>query len=397
MNVLLAFDKFKDALDALSACEIAESVIRDEHPNFSVKKVPLSDGGEGFARILSSAVSGQLINLRVFGPRFSTVQAVMAMVDIKNISIAAREVLSIPSSGKLAVIELAQASGLERLDPIERNPSQTSTFGVGQMIMEAIHAGSDAILLGIGGSATNDCGTGALEALGMIFYDHQLQPIQRITPSQWKKVTSLGSTLRISQRIPPIRIACDVQNPLLGENGATAQFGPQKGLIQEDYPQFERQMDKMARRLLGCFGYPWDSFDQRLQEPGTGAAGGIAFGLKTALPDVELVQGFDLFKKWFDLDQCIQEADWIFSGEGTIDAGTLQGKGPGSLIKLAGPQKKFSLFAGKIDDTTSDQLLKDFPKLNFHALSPPEWPLEKALEESESQLQKKVREQLNSL
>jgi glycerate kinase len=396
MNVLLAFDKFKDAIDALGACGIAESVIRIEHPDFQVNKVPLSDGGEGFARILTSAVDGQLINLRVFGPRFSSAQAVFGMVDIEKIPKAACETLSIPTSGKLAVIELAQASGLELLDPIERNPWQTSTFGVGQIIMEAIHAGADAILLGIGGSATNDCGVGAMEALGMICYDHDHQPIQRITPSLWKKVASLGSTLRISKRIPPIRIACDVRNPLLGENGATAQFGPQKGLNPEDLPQLERQMDKMARRLLGCFGHPWDTFDQRLQEPGTGAAGGIAFGLKTALPDVELVQGFALFRKWFNLDERIRDADWIFSGEGSIDEGTLQGKGPGSLIQLAGPEKQFALFAGKIDQSTSQQLLKDFPKLTFHQLSPTEWPLEKALEETATQLELMIREQLNS-
>lgn len=397
MNVLLAFDKFKDALDALTACGIAESVIQHEHPDFKVSKVPLSDGGEGFARIFTSAVDGQLLRRRVFGPRFSSVQAVFGLVDIEKIPASARDALSIPTSGKLAIIELAQASGLELLNPIERNPWQTSTFGVGQMIMEAIHAEADAILLGIGGSATNDCGVGALEALGMICYDHDHQPIQRITPSKWKKVASLGSTLRISKRIPPIRIACDVRNPLLGDQGATAQFGPQKGLKPEDFPGFERQMKKMAKRLLGCFGHPWDSFDQLLEQPGTGAAGGIAFGLKTALPDVELVAGFSLFKKWFDLDERIREADWIFSGEGAIDAGTLQGKGPGSLVQLAGPDKPMAIFAGKIDETTRNQLLSKFPKLIFHPLSPAKWPLEKALEETANQLELKVREQLNSL
>lgn len=393
MNILIAFDKFKDAIPAEEACNLAEEAIRRTGGPASFRRIPLSDGGEGFTRIFTGAVAGEFVECRVSGPRSAPVDATYGVIDLVKLSDQARTLLSLPASGRLAVIEMAQAAGLEQLSKLERNPWETSTHGVGEMILDAVERQSvDAILLGIGGSATNDGGTGALQALGMILYGHDHQPLEKVTPSSWSKVASLGGTLRVSGRIPPVRIACDVRNPLLGDQGATRAFGPQKGLAEEQIPLFERQMEKMARRLLGCFGHSWDSFDDRLAEPGSGAAGGIGFGLRTALPDVLLIPGFELFNAWFGLRESIAWADWIISGEGAVDNGTLQGKGPGRLIGEVGGSKPFTLLAGSIDADTERALRERYPRLTCIRLSPPEWPLEKALAATGCQLQVKLME-----
>lgn len=391
-KALLAFDKFKDALDATTACETAAKVILEQKPDTEVRHMPLSDGGEGFARILTEAVKGQLKNLEVSGPRLTPVNAHYGWVDIEQLPSGVADFLRIPQSGKLAIIEMAQAAGFERLQAAERNPWKTTTIGVGELMADAIKEGSDAILLGVGGSATNDLGVGALEALGLQFYDRELQPVRQMTPERWKLAATVGGTLKLSGKIPPVRIACDVRNPLIGAEGATRVFGPQKGLSAEDLPTMERWVEKMARRLLGCFAVDWDQYEAELNRPGSGAAGGIAFGLRTALADVELVSGFDLFSRWCRLQENLDWADTIFTGEGAVDAGTLSGKGPGSLIQCSRPEQRIVFLAGRIDAEVQSLLSNDYPWVSCRALSPEDWPLDRALRETRGQLAKRIRE-----
>ncbi|MCC5833205.1 MAG: glycerate kinase [Opitutales bacterium] len=391
-KALLAFDKFKDALDALGACETVSAVIREHSPDTEIRRMPLSDGGEGFAQILTAAAGGELKELKVAGPRLKPVQAQYGWVQIEKLPSQVADILQIPAQGRLAVIEMAQAAGIESLHASERDPWHTSSFGVGEMMADAVASGADAILLGIGGSATIDLGVGALEALGLQFYDRDLQPVRQMTPARWKLAATVGSTLKLAGKMPPVRIACDVRNPLVGDKGATRVFGPQKGLKARDIPRMERWVDKMARRLLGCFGTDWDSYETELNRPGSGAAGGIAFGLRTALADVELVAGFELFSLWCRLPENLDWADTIFTGEGGLDAGTLNGKGPGSLIQRARPDQQVIFMAGRIDAEVQSRLSNEYPWVSCNALSPAHWPLEKALRETRNQLASRARD-----
>jgi glycerate kinase len=258
------------------------------------------------------------------------------------------------------------------------DPWKTSTIGTGILMQSAIDAGAKALVLGIGGSATNDCGAGALEAIGVHYYDRELQAISNLTPELFKLVNTVGSTSHLLDSFPPVRIACDVTNPLVGPLGATRVFGPQKGLRAEDADQMERTLDKMARRFLGLFGKNPAGWDEHLNEPGSGAAGGIGFALRHALPDSRFVEGFPLVAELLDLPAKASEADVIITGEGRLDESSLGGKGPVGLIRL-NASKKIYLFAGSADPTTVDKLRDDFPKLEVVTISDPEWSLEEAL------------------
>lgn len=384
MRALVAFDKFKDALTAADACRITAEAITAARPGTVVEEAPLTDGGEGFASILAGTAGGSLETIRVHGPRFAPVDATLGWVELAALPIAARELLELPASGRLAIVEMAQASGLESLAPEERDPWQTSTYGTGQLLAHAIEAGADAILLGIGGSATNDLGLGALEALGLIAYDHVLQAVPRITPAKWSEITSLGGFVNARGRIPPVRIACDVTNPLLGERGATAVYGPQKGLQPDDFPRLERGMRKQAMRLLGLAGHDPVSFEERLAEPGAGAAGGIGFGLRTCLPDARFVPGFPLVEAWLDLAAKIAAADLVLTGEGRFDRSSLEGKGPAAVVARAGEAgRPVFILAGAVDPDAAAALPSG---ATARALSPTDLPLGQALAQTESRL-----------
>lgn len=395
-KALLAFDKFKDALDAVAACETAAELIRSLSPATEIEQVPLTDGGEGFARILTRAANGELNFLKVTGPLFEPVEAHYGLVETSNLPKTVTDLLQVPAKGRLAVIEMAQAAGLEDVPAEKRNPWHTSSFGVGELMRAAVEKGADAILLGVGGSATNDLGIGALEALGLQFYQPDLQPLGRMTPARWKYAATVGSTLKLAGKMPPVRIACDVRNPLLGPEGATRTFGPQKGLKEQDLAAMERWVEKMARRLLGCFGTPWENYESALSFPGSGAAGGIAFGLRTALADVQLVAGFELFSEWCSLQDKIEWADTVFTGEGRADSATLNGKGPGSLIQASREGQRLFFLAGRIDDEVQSQLSKAYPWVSCQPLSGEDWPLETALRETRSQLALQIRKKIQN-
>jgi len=360
MRVLVAFDKFKDALTAAQACAAAAGALGAKHPDWTLDLCPLTDGGEGFAETLTVAVKGRQEHLEVSGPRGGKVRAAIGYAAWDNIPFAARASLPIenPNSkikNSLALIGMAAASGLELLPRDQRDPWQATSHGTGELIAAAVTAGADAILLGVGGSATNDLGLGALAALGLQF---ARPPI----PAHWKQLTRIEGRVHL----PPLFIACDVTNPLLGPHGATATFGLQKGLPSADLPRLEAQMARMAALLCKTCG-------QSLAlagTPGAGAAGGIAFGLMVAA-GAKLVSGFDLVSDWLDLPARLAAADLVLTGEGRFDATSLGGKGPGALAAEARRLGKIAhIFAGSLGVPEDD---------THHAITPPGLPLAEAL------------------
>jgi glycerate kinase len=397
MNYLIAFDKFKGAMAAHEAVALAGRTIGELDPSASVAPAPLTDGGEGFASILAGAIGGELREVEVSGPRFTPVKARFALIEAGKLPEAALHRLQLPlgdATGRIGIVEMASASGYECLSPDELDPWTTSTIGTGMLMLKAVEAGAQALVLGIGGSATNDCGAGALEALGVLYYDRMLQSVSEITPSTFKLVNTLGSTSHLLDTFPLVRIACDVTNPLLGQQGATRVFGPQKGLKEADIDRMERGMDKMGRRILGLFGKAPEQWDNLMAEPGSGAAGGIGFALRHALPDSRFVEGFPLVADLLDLPSKVREADLIITGEGRLDQSSLGGKGPVGLLGLANPGSRILFLAGSTEDEAAEALKDNYKNLTIRPISESGWPLEKALAETPGSLVKALKESL---
>jgi glycerate kinase len=368
MRVLLAFDKFKHALTALQACEAAAAALRARHPEWELDLCPLTDGGDGFCASLTHAADGRFAPTPVRGPRGRRVEAAVGLVDWNRIPAAARTRLGgrAPAARPtVGVVELAAASGVALLSRSRRDPWRTTTFGTGDQMRRAIELGAGSLLLGIGGSATNDLGLGALAALGFRFLDARGEPVAIPTPSTWARLCRIEP----GPAQPPIHIACDVTNPLLGPQGATAIYGPQKGLQPEDYARLEEQMARLAALLCEACGQPLSL----AEIPGTGAAGGIGFGLMVAF-GARLVPGFELVSDWLDLGPRLARADLVITGEGRFDATSLTGKGPGTLVAEARRLgKPVHVFAGSLG-VPADRCT--------HAVSPAGMPLAEALRRS---------------
>ena len=261
---------------------------------------------------------------------------------------------------------MAAASGLALLAPEARDPWLTSTTGTGELIRLAARPGVAAILLGLGGSATSDLGLGALAALGLNFVSATGELIDPPIPSRWPEITRLDG--RLPADLPPLRIACDVANPLLGPNGAAAIYGPQKGLRPADLRRLDNEAARLALLLCTHSAKP----DTLMDVPGAGAAGGISFGLMAAA-SAQLISGFDLVSAWLDLDSRLAAADLVLTGEGRFDASSLSGKGPGALAaRAAALGKPVHVFAGAITAAL-------VPGLALHAITPPGTPLPAAL------------------
>jgi glycerate kinase len=359
MRVLVAFDKFKDALTAPEACVAAAAALRAKHPDWALDLCPLTDGGEGFVEILARDLGDRVVQLEVPGPRGGSVTAPVAFVPSNALPPAARERLGI--NGTIAVAGLASASGLALLAPDQRNPWHTTTAGTGELLRYAAQERATAILLGVGGSATNDLGLGALAALGLRFIDAFGQAVEPL-PARWHQIVRIEG--RVS--LPHVFIACDVTNLLLGQKGATVTFGPQKGLPPTDVLELETRAKRLAELLCDHCGRP----RTLAATPGAGAAGGIAFGLMVAA-GAQLVPGFDLVADWLDLPTRIRAADIVITGEGRFDATSLGGKGPGGIAAQARRLGKSThIFAGSLG-VEADRA--------HHAITPKELPLAEAL------------------
>lgn len=371
MRVLLAFDKFKDSLTARAAGDAAAGALRSGHPDWSLDLCPLADGGEGFVEILTGAAQGALSPVSVTGPRGATVEAAFGLVPWAKIPATARAWLQLPApppdTAEVAVIEMAAASGLALLPPDQRDPWETTTLGTGQLIAAAAQAGAAAILLGVGGSATHDLGLGALSALGLEFLSHHGENLRPPKPARWAQIERI--TGKVTAGLPPIRIACDVSNPLLGPRGAAAVYGPQKGLKPADLSKLDHASARLGLMLCALSGQP----DELMDQPGAGAAGGIAFGLMAGA-GAKLLPGFDLVAAWLNLDTRIAAADLVITGEGRFDDSSLSGKGPGAVAARAlALGKPVHVFAGQVTATDARA------GLTLHAITPAGQPLAEAL------------------
>lgn len=381
-RVLLALDKFKDALSAQQAGEAVAAALREQHLDWTLDIAPLADGGEGFATILTQAVKGRELSVTATGPRGGRQPAGFGLVPVAAIPAGARRQLRLPAAAdpraEVAVIEMAAISGLALLPTEQRDPWLTTSLGTGELMRAAADAGAVAIVLGVGGSATNDLGLGALAALGLEFLDAAGRPVSPPVPAEWPQIVRISG--RLAAGLPPVYIACDVTNPLLGPRGAAAVYGPQKGLRSADHARLESESARLADLLCQHCGQPPTMKDV----PGAGAAGGIAFGLMTAA-GAKLLPGFDLVSAWLDLDTKLAAADIVITGEGRFDDSSLEGKGPGAVAARAlALGKTLHVFAGQVTAPAR-------PGLALHTITPPGTPLAQALQEAPANLARAVR------
>lgn len=312
MKVVIAPDSFKDSL---SAQEIAQAIAfgwQQVFPDAEIIQCPMADGGEGSIEAVLEVCSGQWREQMVQGPLGEPVRAKWGWLDAK----------------KIAIIEMAQASGIQLVQPADRDACISSTFGTGELILAALDAGAQHIILTIGGSATNDAGTGLLNALGAKFLDadHQILPAGGLALQNLAEINLDQFDPRIKQT--QFLLAADVTNPLCGPNGASHIFGPQKGASPHQVLQLDQALAHFAdvtAQLLGV--------DQR-HEAGAGAAGGLGFAAKTFLR-AEFRSGVEVIAELNQLATKIQGADWVITGEGKFDEQTLNGKTPFGVAKIA--------------------------------------------------------------
>lgn len=319
MHVVVACDKFKGSLSALEACQAIERGLGD---GVTVEQCPIADGGEGFVEAMVTAGGGRRVEAEVRDPLGRPVKAVYGLIE--------------SGKGLTAVIEMAAASGLWRLQAEERQPKWTSTAGTGDLMRHAIEvSGAKHLLVGLGGSATNDGGAGMASALGVEFFNedgHSFDP----NPVALASLARLEESERID--LPEILVACDVDHPLLGSRGASAVFGPQKGASAEDVDFLETVLNRLVRVGEG---------EDQAAVPGAGAAGGLGFGL-LRFAGARLVSGFDLVADALGLAGKLAAADLVITGEGSLDEQTLGGKGPAGVARLARSMgKPVVAFAGR--------------------------------------------------
>ena len=380
MNILVAFDKFKDSMTAAEACAAASDGVRQTlGESVKIAEAPLTDGGEGFCPILTKAANGHIEHHTVCGPLGDDVEAPLGWVELERLSDSLRHKFG-TAKGKLAIIEMASAAGLEQVPNEQRHPKHCTTHGVGELIRIATAKGAGAILLGIGGSATSDLGLGVLQALGIQFPDTD----DTIIPEKWSQVQTVTGFFDF--KLPPIYIACDVDNPLLGERGAAAVYGPQKGLQAYEIEAFDAEADRLADLLCQHFGQSVQLKDA----PGAGAAGGIGFGLKVAC-GAEFLAGFELVEAWLDLNSKVATADLILTGEGKFDTSSLAGKGPFALVTAASKSNTRTIvLAGKAEDDAASSVRERFPNCEVCSITPEGVDLSTALKEGAQNLTKRT-------
>ncbi len=386
LRLLIAFDKFKGALTAREACELVGSVIRRARPTWQLDVAPLSDGGDGFCSILTEAAAGVSHELTASASLFDAagqaeqLSVPIGIVELQRLPPSAREQLALPEqTERLAVLEMAAINGLALLPSERRDVWRASSYGTGELLLGAAQLGADAILLGVGGSATSDLGLGALCALGIRFETARGRALVPPLPASWPSVRRVrGEAVR---DLLPLRIACDVDNPLLGPRGAAALYGAQKGLSAADLPRFEAEAARML--ALVCEGL--DADRALASTPGAGAAGGIVFGL-LAGTGARRVPGFELVAAWLGLDARLGGCDLVITGEGRYDASSRSGKGPGAIALRARRLGRAAVvFAGSVEPPCESE-----PGCELVAISEPHLPLARAIAQTRENLVKAV-------
>jgi glycerate kinase len=310
VNILIAPDKFKGSLSANEVCDAIKVGILKRYPDAIITSVPLADGGEGIVDVLINLFNGSLRTLTVKGPLFESITSQYG----------------ISQDGKTAFIEMAKASGLLLLPKEKRNPLYTTSYGTGELIKDALNQGVRKIILGIGGSATNDAGIGMASALGVDFFDHKKESIKPIGAS----LLSLHSftTTHIHPSIKNIDLIalCDVDNPLYGFNGAAFIYGPQKGADEQTVQLLDEGLRNFENVIAKQTGV-------QANFPGAGAGGGIASGVKVFM-NGEIRKGIEYVIEATHLEEKIRAADLIITGEGKIDEQTRSGKVVEAVARL---------------------------------------------------------------
>ena len=311
-KIVLAPDSFKESLTAKQVCQALEAGLRQTLPDATFVHLPMADGGEGTVQSLVDATGGSLRVTTVDGPLGNPVDATWGLL----------------GDGRTAVIEMAEASGLGLVDQTQRDPGRATTRGTGQLLLAALDAGVSRVVLGIGGSATNDGGAGFAQAIGARLLDAngaELQP-GGAALAHLDRVDASGMDPRLSE--VTIEVACDVTNPLCGPNGASAVFGPQKGAGPETVAELDAALAHYARILARDLGR--DVADL----PGAGAAGGLGGGL-VAFTGAELRRGVEILIDVSGLRAVVGDADLVITGEGRMDAQSVMGKTPQGVAVVA--------------------------------------------------------------
>lgn len=312
MKIVIAPDSYKESLSALEVATHIEAGFREVFPNASYVKLPVADGGEGTVEAMVAATDGEIIEVDVTGPLGEPVKAFYGISGDKQ----------------QAFIEMAAASGLELVPPELRNPLNTTSWGTGELIGYALDSGVKSILIGIGGSATNDGGIGMVQALGARLQDSDGEPLgfggREVARLASIDVTALDKRLKECR----IEVACDVTNLLTGKEGASAIFGPQKGAT----PQMVEELDLALEHFAKIISRDLDI--NVLELSGGGAAGGMGAALY-AFCGAQLRQGIEIVTEALKLDELVRDADLVITGEGRIDSQSIHGKVPIGVAKVA--------------------------------------------------------------
>lgn len=326
MKIVIAIDSFKGSLTSVEAGTAVANGIKRVLGDADICVRPIADGGEGTVETVISALNGNMRTVTVNDPLCRPIQARYGIAD------------------NTAFIEMAAASGITLVSPEERNPLNTTTYGVGELIKDAINQGIRSFVIGIGGSATNDGGIGMLSALGFEFLDKDENNVS-FGAKGLEELSKIRSDNVIKElKECTFKVACDVKNPLFGENGCSVVFGPQKGATSEMVDQMDEWLDSYARLTKELIPRSDSNF------PGSGAAGGLGFALRSYL-GATLAPGIDLIMEATRLEDHIKSADIVITGEGRLDGQSCMGKAPVGVANLAKKyDKPVVAFAGAVTD-----------------------------------------------
>lgn len=327
MKIILAPDKFKNSLTGLEFCNAVEEGILAINTEVDILKLPLADGGDGTIEVVNYYLKGHVINVVVNNPFFQPVKASYLYAE----------------NSKTAFIEMAEASGVKLLQAEQFDCKNATTLGTGEMIIDAINNGAKTIILGIGGSATNDCGIGMAAALGYRFLDKNEKEVNPIGASL-SEIVAIDVT-HVHPKINDVifKVACDVTNPLYGKNGAAYIYGAQKGATTSDIEMLDKGLESFSKVINAVF-----NIDAQTVKGG-GAAGGMGIASKVFL-NGSLERGIQLIKNLAQFDEQLENTDWIITGEGKLDTQTMSGKTiQGVLSSAKAKEIKVAAFCGAID------------------------------------------------
>lgn len=366
MRVLIAPDKFKGSLSAMQVCEAIAHGIQAAHPTWQLDLLPLADGGEGTAQLLTDASGGKRVYAQATDPLGREIEVTYGL----------------SPRGDTAFIEMAAASGLGLLQQHERNPMFTTTNGTGQVIKHAVTRGAKKVILGCGGSATNDGGLGMMQALGVQWLDSKGQMVQPIGKNL-SQIASWKTENRIDISGIKFHLITDVRNPLYGPTGAAYTFGPQKGASRAEIESLDRGLQHVSR----LFEENHSGFVANT--PGSGAAGGLPVSARFFF-DATLSQGIEFILEFIDAERKISSCDLVITGEGKLDATSLQGKAVAGVTALANRLAKPVWVVCGVNELGANQLQAE----RILSLVDIDFPVERAMQQAPARIAQVITNQL---